>query len=517
MLERAGESFNPLLVKEVRQSLKGRQFSTTFTLVVVFSWLWSIYGIVMLGPNVSYQADGAEMFYGYYLILAFPLLLIVPFSAFRSLVAEREDNTFELVAITTLKPRQIVTGKLGSAVAQMIVYLSVAAPCLAFTYLLRGIDVLTICWILFYTVLASLGFSLAAIFLATISKERHWQVMVSVLIVVGLFNAFLGAIELCHGILQVNRLPFQSWDFWIWNLKVLTAYGSTFALVYLAAGAQLTSAAENRSTALRVAMLIQQGLFAAWIGFDVGKMMQFDPALGAAAIRQEGLIYTVVSIWYWFSMGSLMLGEGTELSARAKRSLPSSFVGRVLTTWFNPGPDTGFMFAVGNGMATVLLTLSGLWVAGHSGVASLHGLPAMGQEVAVLTLMLGYLIVYLGVGNILVHLLRRVTQVTIATSAVLVSLILACGVGVPHFIRYVIDYRGADYTLLHISDPIWSSMAAIDQRYAPIYLTKMCWIVLPIAAAVLIVNLVIAVPALTPVKIARPPRVEEEEAVRALG
>ena len=236
LLERAGEWFNPLLVKECRQSLKSRQFSTTFTLVVVFSWLWSVYGIVMLGPNVAYQADGAEMFYGYYLILAFPLLLIVPYSAFRSLIAEREDNTFELVAITTLKPRQIVAGKLGSAVVQMIVYLSVAAPCLAFTYLLRGIDVLTICWILFYTVLASLGFSLVAVLLATLAKERHWQVMVSVLIVVGLFNAFLGAIEVCYSILRVNRLPFQSLDFWIGNLQVQTAYWSTFALVYLAAG-----------------------------------------------------------------------------------------------------------------------------------------------------------------------------------------------------------------------------------------------------------------------------------------
>ncbi len=513
LVERTGEWFNPLLVKECRQSLKSRQFSTTFTLVVVFSWLWSVYGIIMLGPNVSYQADGAEMFYGYYLILAFPLLLIVPYSAYRSLIAEREDNTFELVAITTLKPRQIVAGKLGSAVVQMIVYLSVAAPCLAFTYLLRGIDVLTICWILFYTVLASLGFSLVAVLLATLAKERHWQVMVSVLIVVGLFNAFLGAIEVCYSILRVNRLPFQSLDFWIGNLQVQTAYWSTFALVYLAAGAQLTATAENRSTALRAAMLIQQALWAGWIGFDVGSKLQLDPALGAAAIRQEALIYNVVSMLYWLTAGACMLGEEPELSSRAKRSLPTSYLGRVLTTWFNPGPDTGLMFAVGNGMAVVTLSLVGLWLAGHSSIASLRGMPSLGQEIAVLTLMLGYLVVYLGVGNLVLRLLRRATRVTFATSTLIVSLILACGVGVPHFIRYVINYRGANYTLLHISDPFWSSMAAIDQRYPLTYLTNMCWIVLPIAAVLLVVNLILAAPALAHVKIARPPRVEAEEAV----
>ena len=511
LLERAGEWLNPLLVKECRQSLKSRQFSTTFTLVVVFSWLWSIYGIVMLGPNVAYHADGAEMFYGYYLILAFPLLLIVPYSAYRSLIAEREDNTFELVAITTLKPRQIVAGKLGSAVAQMVVYLSVAAPCLAFTYLLRGIDVFTICLILFYTVLASLGLSLCALLLATIAKERHWQVMVSVLIVVGLFNVFMQVIALCHSTLRVSQLPFHSLEFWISNLQIQTAFWSCFALVYLAAGAQLTSAAENRSTPLRVAMLVQQSLLAGWLGFD---MYSEANGLRTSVVREYVFVYTVMSLLYWFVAGAFMLGESTELSSRAKRSLPTSFLGRVLTTWFNPGPDTGFMFAIGNGLATVVFGLIGLCVAGHLGFIRTQWVTTWLEAVAVLMLMLGYLIIYLGVGNILLHLARRVTRVTLATSVLIVMLIVLCGVAAPYFIRYVMDYRGAEYMLLHVSDPIWSSMAAIDQRYAGIYLTPLCWIIFPIAAVVFVMNLILVVPALKEMRIARPLRVEEEDAAR---
>ena len=200
-------------------------------------------------------ATGPEMFYGYYMILAFPLLLIVPYSAFRSLIAEREDNTYELVAITALRPRQIVGGKLGCAVAQMVVYFSAVAPCLAFTYMLRGIDVITIFWILFYTFLGSLGFSLCALLLATIAKEKHWQVIISVLIIVGLYLAFMFAIQACHGLLRFSRLPFREPDFWLNNLIFLTPYASTFVLLYLAAAAQLTFTAENRSTPLRRAML----------------------------------------------------------------------------------------------------------------------------------------------------------------------------------------------------------------------------------------------------------------------
>jgi hypothetical protein len=128
-LERAGEWLNPLLVKECRQALKSRQFALTFTLVLILCWICSLFGVAWFGPSVSFGSVGDEIFFLYYIILAFALLIVVPYSAFRSLAAEHEDNTFELVAITSLKPRQIAGGKLGSAFVQILVYLSAAAPC----------------------------------------------------------------------------------------------------------------------------------------------------------------------------------------------------------------------------------------------------------------------------------------------------------------------------------------------------------------------------------------------------
>ena len=81
---------------------------------------------------------------GYYAVLSVPLLIVVPYAAFRSLAGEWEDGTFELLSITALSARQIVTGKLASAILQMMVYYSALAPCIAFTYLLRGIDIITV-------------------------------------------------------------------------------------------------------------------------------------------------------------------------------------------------------------------------------------------------------------------------------------------------------------------------------------------------------------------------------------
>ncbi len=193
-MEWLGDRLNPILVKETRQALKSRQFVITFGLLLLCGWGWTILGVAMMGENAWRGTQGDDMFLGYYCILTFPLLVIVPFGAFRSLAGEQEDRTYELMSITTLGPRQIIRGKLGSAVLQMLVYLSAISPCLAFTYMLRGIDLPTILFSFCYTILASLGLAVIGLFVGTISTEKYWQVILSVLLIAGLFFAMMGCI-----------------------------------------------------------------------------------------------------------------------------------------------------------------------------------------------------------------------------------------------------------------------------------------------------------------------------------
>jgi hypothetical protein len=510
-VEWAGEWLNPLLVKEVRQSLKSRQFSITFTAVLCLSWLWSIAGIARLGPEVAYGANGPEMFFGYYLILALPLILLVPYSAYRSLIAEREDNTYELVAITTLRPRQIVAGKLGSAVAQMAVYFSAVAPCLAFTYLLRGIDVPTIFWIMFYTFLASLGFSLCALLLATIAKEKHWQVMLAVLMVVVLFYAFMGASEICRNLLRYSRLPFSSSDFWLQNLIFLSFYGSTFALLYSAAAAQLTFTAENRSTPLRCAMLVQQILWVGWMGFALFRTLAENHNLGATVGPGCTLAMTV-SVFYWFGMGSFMIGEATELSPRVKRRLPVSSLGRAFLTWFNPGPGTGYLFVLSNVIVMTILALVAVWYGEASGGGRIGGLPAASVQIATIFLQLGYFTIYLGTANLLLRLLRKFTHVNLAAAVAVSVLLVLAGWGIPAIIDpYYIG--SSNYNLGHVTDPFWTCVGTFDSRIS-VGSDELLIIILPTAAAVFLFNLVYIVPEIRQQRITPPPRVVEEDRTR---
>src|SRR3954470_4485272 len=158
-----GDWLNPILVKETRQALKSSQFTLTFGLVLIAGWIVTLGGVAFKGPRIFYAAEGGSLLACYFIVLALPLIVVVHLAAFRSLTAEREDNTYDLLSITSLKPRQIISGKLGSSVAQMAVYFSAITPCLAFTYLLRGVDLPTIAVLITYTFFWSLGLSMMGI------------------------------------------------------------------------------------------------------------------------------------------------------------------------------------------------------------------------------------------------------------------------------------------------------------------------------------------------------------------
>jgi hypothetical protein len=512
--ERIAEFLNPILVKECRQALKSKQFVITFSLVLLLSWLWSIAGIAMLGPGVYYSFDGPEMFYGYYFILAFPLLVIVPYGAFRSLAGEREDRTFELLSITTLKPRQIISGKLASAVVQMLVYLSAVSPCLMFTYMLRGIDVLSIVFILLYVCAGSLAFSLAALLLATVSRERHWQTVLSVLVIVGLVFAFGLSCGACYELLREGSFPIEERWFWIVHATAATAYLSYFALFYCAAAAQLTFASDNRSTALRICMVAQHVLLAGWVAFGIwldrseAGFLHIGGPLGAALIA--------IAI-HWSVMGMFMTGESPHLSPRVQRSLPKTSAGRAFLTWFFPGPGTGYVFALANTAAAILMALfaMGLW--------EIYNPQAMGgfvvwrfEELASLgALALGYMAFYLGLSKLIQAWLRPYSVVGALTSVLINVLLVLAGCGIPMVIHLMSDLRLTGYNLLHVANPFWTISEVLQRRAGAVWKVGAVSIVSTAGFAVFLLNLRSILEEMRLVRAAAPKRVIEEEAALA--
>lgn len=504
-LSRASQWLNPILVKEARQALKSRQFAITFALLLICGWGWSIVGVAMAGPAAGYTSTGPGMFVGYYMILAFPLLVIVPFGAFRSLASEQEDRTYELLCITALRPRQIISGKLGSALLQMLVYLSAISPCLAFTYLLRGISLPTILVVIFWTSLVSLGLSVIGLLLATMSTQRHWQVVASVAMIAGLMILFwIAAMIIVNMVVFDSDFPVNDPEFLVANGMLLTAYVTYFVLVFLAAAARITFASDNRSTKLRVVIAVQFMCLAAWSAGIIAYWKSFD--------WEVLLIGISFMLLHLFVTGALMTGESPELSLRVRRSLPRSFLGRVFLTWFNPGPGTGYLFTVSFALAGVCAAALGLLAAGVALVNTGRGPSREENVLAFAALGACYLIVYLGLGLLLVRALRRWITIKPEIAAMVNVILVVLGCVVPMVIQASSPaWYGSSYSLLHITNPFWSTMHVSDGPGLPFETAPLLTLLGLAAAVVFVANLPTIVREVRAIRIATPQRVVDEQ------
>jgi hypothetical protein len=506
LLARISERLNPILVKEARQALKSRQFTSTFFLMLIAGWAWSILGLARLGPEVQYSADGPTMFYVYFLILAFPLIIVAPYSAYHSLSSERQDRTYELVSITALNARQILTGKLGGILLQMLVYLSAIFPCLAFTYLLRGLDIFTIILAVAYTCSVSIGASAVGLLLAALSPPRQRQIVIAVLFAMMLFLCFIVAIYWMFFLIATGGFLTTSPYFWPSNLGALTFFLNFFALVFLAARSQLTTVCQNRSTALRVALVVAQLSWLAWMA---------GVQLGFGRFSMSGfLLFTAM---FWFFAGAFMTGEPGVLSERVRRDLPQSVLGRVFFSWFVPGPGTGYMFAVSNVVAAAVMANFPFHAFAAMfkipvPVLTVTGVAPSFLDVSLVTA--GYVIIYLGLGKLILSAIGRFTEVRLVTRFLVHACLVMFGAGVPLVIQWSIpQIRNSGYTPWQITNAIWTIWESCA-KVVP-YPDFVVPVVTIAAVCVWAVNLPSVAAELQQVYLPKPPRVAEEDTLLA--
>ncbi len=166
--ERLGDRINPLVVKEIRQGLRTRVFWVCFGLMLLACVLLSLMAYADVKDG-GYRARGSTYFFTYFVCLGLVHFFVIPYSAYRSLAREREDETWVLLALTGLGPRRILRGKVTSFLAQAALYASAVGPFLLFSYYLNGIDLPTIlvvlvlgaAWLVFLTVLGVCAATLA--------------------------------------------------------------------------------------------------------------------------------------------------------------------------------------------------------------------------------------------------------------------------------------------------------------------------------------------------------------------
>jgi hypothetical protein len=169
------------------------------------------------------------------------------------------------------------------------------------------------------------------------------------------------------------------------------------------------------------------------------------------------------------------------------------------------------MFVVANASTIVLVCLLGMAFTDLTGKAP-GPWPRADELFYLLAIGWGYLVAYLGLGILVIGLLRRVTMVTMLASVLIHFLVLLAGSGIPTAIQLMsVEMRYLDYSLMQITNPFWS-LKYLGEGGMPAESHVLVLIVPATAAIVLLLNLRGVIRELREVRIAPPARVLEDEA-----
>jgi hypothetical protein len=423
-LERLGDRFNPIVVKEVRQALKSRQFVGTFFLLLLAAWGGSIFGVSYLGESIDYGSPAATFYGGFLFALCFASLVIVPFSAFRSVVEERTETTLELLQITALSPLQIVRGKTASAMVQVLVYFCAIAPFIAFTALLPGFDVVQVAFSLVMLLITSLCFSMVALAIGAHTRKTTSQSLATILVVVlasigmMIFFGFMTAAG--------EGIRFDEPETW-WALALFVFLGlSTGYICEQGAVAQLTFDSDNRSTRIRLAVGAQ------WLLCWIGLLIFLIVRVGRPMTSDASTVVPTLTATYITFVGLFFASEPDSLSRRVGRGLPHSRALRLLWAPFLPGGARGLLYAI------VSLVVLGFFVTVLLPQLTATRILNDRETTRYAIALAAYSLIYLGAGTWLARLLRRVLpgvhSLSVFAVLVLANLLLIVGAEVIHFL-----------------------------------------------------------------------------------
>jgi hypothetical protein len=339
---------NPIVVKELRQAVQSR--FVVAMLMLLLAVLVVTLGLVLVnqGSGANIDSDlGSQLFMGFQAILLGTCMFFVPVYVGVRLAAERSSATADLLYVTTIRPISIIWGKLLAGAVVTALTFSACVPFMVVTYLLRGIDLPTIFFILGIDALVVLAATQLAIFVGTIPVGWPIKALLGLLLLIGLGTAFIGMTSwigfslLVFGIGSVIDDP----DFWVGMGVSAGAWLAGVGMLFVLAVAMISPPTSNRALAPRVYFTL------IWAVSLVGFVL---------LCRQFGDIEGI-GVWLAIVLVSLVLAviisssEREVLGPRLRRSVPRNRLLRPIAFLMYSGSAGGLLWA---GLLIVLSLLA---------------------------------------------------------------------------------------------------------------------------------------------------------------
>lgn len=327
------DRLNPILVKEIRQAMRGRYFRWVFVWTIMLAMSFGLFTLLLGQEDPSI---GQWFFTAIYGCMVITVTGLIPFQAYVSVGLSWEQESMDVLNLTTLRPYQMVLGRLGSSVVLEGLVVLALLPFLAMGYLLPGSDPLAMLVVVVMTVIYGLSQVSMSIFLSWLTQNRLLRVLILAGLGMHLFGgawtAFVMGLSLLESPATVHTSGLQFGLFWaVAGCAVFMVFSSIAAMMRLA------HPEENRSTAVRVLVVL-------WL---FGGLVLSRAMLGHS-ISSGDDFYTacIFVLCLALPVMSLLVTEPETMGRRVRLHVPrNGMLAALLTPWF-PGGGNGVVFCV---------------------------------------------------------------------------------------------------------------------------------------------------------------------------
>lgn len=336
LLERLSDRLSPILVKEVRQAMRGNYFKITFWITLAVATLVGL-GVCLEGATDGRldEALGRPFFTALFACLIGATQVLVPFSSFLSMGGEWDENTWDLLVLSNLKPRQIVLGKVLSAGVQALLYYCAFGPFLVFAFLLHGLDLGVLFTTLGVSLVVSLLLSCLGVAMSCFGQGKFTRVLLMVLLTAALVWATIGTGAWAGAMMYRPGM--------LYDPEMLEAIGGSLtvglavaAFFFAAACSRLAHPEENRSSGLRTMSLVVVGSGLTWVSW----------IMRSSSDREGLLVTSCLAITFLFVTSIFYSTEPGRLGLRVAATLPMNRLRGWLALPMLPGGMRGLIFFV---------------------------------------------------------------------------------------------------------------------------------------------------------------------------
>lgn len=329
---------NPVVVKELRQAV--RSWSVTGMLLLFLAVLFCTALTFLVTQSLEFGANqrlGAQIFQVFTAILTGASLIFIPLYVGVRLAAERQDSNLDLLYITTLTPSRIIRGKFLCGAYMIVLFFSASMPFMAFTNLLRGVDLPTVAFILVYLFLVICIAIQVAIFIACLPISKWFKILIGLAGVAGMIPTTAGLTYSFYSMMQsgIGSMMIGT-PFWTVFFTVSGCVVAAVVLLYFLSVGLISPLSANRALPIRAYITfiwIVGGLVSArW----VFKARDAGPVVGWCVATLIVMAFAL----------AVVVSNQDQLSLRVKRSIPSNGLARLFAFLFFNGAAGGLVWTL---------------------------------------------------------------------------------------------------------------------------------------------------------------------------